>query len=179
MQVSRKQKIFSGFFSSLFKCNLKFEHFQKKKISLIADVFPKIRSPENLVRSMSKKSRFKGSFGKQHGKPAQTLSTFASQYLYHIYWLLLRILACKKSLLVICKISRLIPNTLSVEGKYSLSNRGNLTQRIQMQLWRKQNTFSGFFSAFLKSNLNFQIFHKKDGSHSWVISKITESEEQC
>ena len=127
---------------------------------------------------MSKKSSFKGSFGKQHGKSAQTLLKFASQYLYHIYWLLLRILACKKSLLVICKISRLIPNTLSVEGKYSLFNRNNLTQRIQMQLWRKQNTFSEFFCAFFKSNLNFQHFQKKDDPHSWGISKITESEKQ-
>ena len=85
MQVSRKQKIFSEFFSALFKSNLKFEHFQKKKISLIADVFPRIRSPENLVRSISKKSCFKGSFGKQHGKRAETLSKFAWQHLYHIY----------------------------------------------------------------------------------------------
>ena len=30
MQVSRKQKTFSQFFSSFFKSNLKFEHFQKK-----------------------------------------------------------------------------------------------------------------------------------------------------
>ena len=178
MQVSRKQKIFSEFFSALFKSNLKFEHFQKKNISRIADVFPRIRRPENLVRSTSKKSCFKGSFGKEHGKRAQTLFKFAWQHLYHIYWLLLRILACKKSLLVICKISRLIPNTLSAEGKYSLFNRGNLTQRIQMQLCRKQKTFSEFFSAFLKSNLNFQIFQKKDDSHSWVISKITEPEKQ-
>ena len=64
IQVYRKQKTFSEFFSALLKSNLKFEHFQKKKMSLIADLFPKVRSPKHLVRSMSKKSRFKGSFGK-------------------------------------------------------------------------------------------------------------------
>ena len=75
-------------------------------------------------------------------------------------------LTCKKSHLVTCKISRLFPDTLSADGKYSLFNRDNLTQPIQMQLSRKQKTFSGFFSAFLKSSLNFEHFQKKDDSHS-------------
>ena len=35
-------------------------------MTLIAEVFPKLRSPKNKDRSMSKKSRFKGTFGKQH-----------------------------------------------------------------------------------------------------------------
>ena len=72
----------------------------------------------------------------------------------------------KKSLLVICKISRLFPKTLSDDGKYSLLNRDNLKQPIQMQVSRKQKTFSQFFSAFLKSSLNFEHFQKKDDSHS-------------
>ena len=145
---------------------------------LIADVFPKLRTPKNLVKSMSKKSRFKGSFGKQHGKRTQRLLKFGSQRLYHIYWSLWRQMTCKKSLLVICKISRLFPNTLSADGKYSLLNRDNLTQPIQMEVSRKQKTFSEFFSAFLKSSLNFEHFQKKDDSHSWGISKFTESEKQ-
>ena len=147
-------------------------------MTLIAEVFPKLRTPKNKVRSMSIKSRFKGSFKKQHGKCAQTLFKFAWQNLYHIYWLLWRQLTFKKFLLVICKISRLFPNTLSADGKYSLLNRDNLTQPIHMQLSRKQKTFSEFFCAFLKSSLNFEHFQKKDDSHSWAISKITESEKQ-
>ena len=62
--------------------------------------------------------------------------------------------------------STLFINTLSVNGKYSLVNRDNLTQPIQMQLSRKQKTFSEFFCAFLKSSLNFEHFQKKDDSHS-------------
>ena len=149
-----------------------------KNLTLIADVFPKLRTQKNLVRSMPKKSSFKGSFGKQHGKRAQTLLKFAWQHLYHIYWSLWMQLTCKKSLLVICKISRLFPNSLSAYGKYSLFNRDNLSQPIQMQLAGKQKTFSQLFSAFLKSSLNFEHFQKKDDSHSWGISKITESEKQ-
>ena len=178
MQLSQKQKTFSEFSSVSLKSSLNFEHFQKKKMTLIAEVFPRVQTPKNMVTSMSKKSRFKGSFGKQHGKRAQTLLKFAWQHLYHIYWLLWRQLTCKKSVLVICKISRLFPNTLSADGKYSLLNRDNLTQPIQIQLSRKQKTFSEFFAAFLKSSWNFQHFQKKYDCHSWGISKITESKKQ-
>ena len=39
----------------------------------IADLFPKLRTPKNVVRYMSKKSRFKVPFDWQHGKRVQTL----------------------------------------------------------------------------------------------------------
>ena len=132
-----------------------------KKVTLIADIFPKWRTQKNLVRSMPKKSRFKGSFKKQHVKCAQTLLKCQGQLLYHIYWSLLRKLSYKKSLLLICKISRLFINTLSADIKYSPFNRDNLTHPIQMQLRRKQKAFSQLFSAVLKSNLNFEHFQKK------------------
>ena len=147
-------------------------------MTLIADLFPKLRTQENRVRSMPKKSRFKGSFKKQDGNCAQTLLKCQDQPLYHIYWSLLTHESYKKNLLVISKISRLFINTLIADFKYSLFNRDNLMQPIQMQLSRKQKTFSQFFCAFLKSSLNFEHFQKKDDSHSWGISKITESEKQ-
>ena len=149
-----------------------------KKMTLIADVFPKLRTRKNLVRSMPKKYRFKESFKMQHGKCAQTLLKCQGQLLYHIYWSLWKQLSYKKSLLVICKISSLFINTQSVDGNYSLFNKDNLTQPIQMQLSRKEKDFPQFFLAFLKSNSNFEHFQKKDESHCWGISKITESEKQ-
>ena len=147
-------------------------------MTLIADVVPKLRTQKNLVRSMPKESNFKGSFQKQHGKRAQTLLKFAWQNLYHIYWSLWRQLNWKKSLLVRWKISRLLPNSLSADGKYSLFNRDNLSQTIQMQVFQKIKKFSEVFSWFLKSSLNFEHFQKKSDSHSWGICEITESEKQ-
>ena len=70
-------------------------------------------------------------------------------------------MTCKKSLVVIWKITRHFPNTLSSDGKYSLLNRDNLTQQIQMQVSRKKKLFSEFFSSFLKSSLNFEHLKKK------------------
>ena len=49
MQVSRKQKPFSEFFSAVLKSRLNFEHFQKKNMTLIANVFPKLRTPKNVT----------------------------------------------------------------------------------------------------------------------------------
>ena len=39
-------------------------------------MFPKLRTPKNMVNSKPKKSRFRGSYKKQHGKRAQTLFKF-------------------------------------------------------------------------------------------------------
>ena len=70
------------------------------------------------------------------------------------------------SLLVLCKILRLFVNILTVDDKYSLLNRGNLTQPIQIIVSQKQKFFSQFFSEYLKSTLNCKHFQKK-----WWSSK--------
>ena len=57
-------------------------------------------------------------------------------------------------MLLLCKISGLFLNTLTEDDKYSLLYGDNLTQPIQILLFQKQNTFSQFGSAFLKSTLN-------------------------
>ena len=79
-------------------------------------------------------------------------------------------------MLVLCKILGLLVNTLTDDDKYSLLYRENLTQPIQILLSHKRKTFSLYFSAFLKSTLNFAHFQKKDDSHSRCISQITVSE---
>ena len=56
----------------------------KKEMTLIGDLFLKLRTPENVVRYMSKKSRFKGSCEWQHGKQIQTLLQSERQHRYHI-----------------------------------------------------------------------------------------------
>ena len=79
-------------------------------------------------------------------------------------------------MLVLCKFLRLLVKTLTDDEKYSLLYRENLTQPIQILLSQKRKTFTQFFSAFLKCNLNFGHFQKKDYSHSRCISQITVSE---
>ena len=57
-------------------------------------------------------------------------------------------------------------NRLTADDKYSLLNRDNLMQQIQMQLSQKQKAFSQTFFAFSKSTLNFEHYQKKDDPHS-------------
>ena len=139
-------------------------------MTLTADVFPKIRTPKAMVGSMSKKFCFRRYIEKQHGKCASTLFKFEEHVLYHIYWSMQRQLSYKKSLLVICKISRMFPNVLRTDGKNSLLDRDNFMQRIQMLLSGKQKTFCGIFSSFLRSSSNLEHFEKKDNPHSWCVS---------
>ena len=47
--LSQKQKTFSQFFSPFLKSTLNFERFQKK-MTLIADVFPKLPFPKKVIR---------------------------------------------------------------------------------------------------------------------------------
>ena len=53
------------------------------------------------------------------------------------------------------KILRLFVNTLTADDIYSLLNRGNLTQPIQMHLSQQQKDFYQLFCAFFKSTSNF------------------------
>ena len=64
-------------------------------------------------------------------------------------------------MLVLWKSLRLFVNTLTDGDNYCLLYRDNLTQTIQILLSQKQQTFSQFFSAFLKFILNFEHFQKK------------------
>ena len=54
-------------------------------MTLIPDFFPKLRTPENVARYISKNSRFKGPFDRQHGQRVQTLLRSGTQHCYHIY----------------------------------------------------------------------------------------------
>ena len=54
-------------------------------MTLIADFFRKLRTPEKVARYMSNKSRFKGPFDRQHGKRVQRVLQSGQQHCYHIY----------------------------------------------------------------------------------------------
>ena len=70
----------------------------------------------------------------------------------------------------------LLVDTLASDEKYPVLNRDYWTIPIQLQLSKKQKTFSQFFAAFLKTSWNFKRFEKKDEPHRFCISEITNSE---
>ena len=72
MHLSQKRKIFSEFFAAFFESALNFEHFLKK-MTLIAYVFPKLPTTKNVLRQMSKSSRFREPIDRRHSKRAEAL----------------------------------------------------------------------------------------------------------
>ena len=64
---------------------------------------------------------------------------------------------------------------LTAEYTYSRRNMQTFTQQVQTQLSLKQNTFSGFLIAFLKSTWNGEHFQKKGESSSLSISQLIDS----
>ena len=75
MQLCKKQKIFSEFFSAFFESALNSEHFQKKRM-FIAYVFPELPTTKNVLRQMSKSSRFRERLDRRHSKWAEVLSQY-------------------------------------------------------------------------------------------------------
>ena len=80
------------------------------------------------------------------------------------------------SLLVIRKNPRLFVNILTVDDRYYLLNRHNLTERVMMQLSKKQKAFSEISFGFLNALLNIEHLPTKDDPHSSCISGNTGSE---
>ena len=65
---------------------------------------------------------------------------------------------------------------MTTDDKYSRRNMLNFTQQFEAPLSQKQETFSGYFIAFLKYALNLESFEKKDEYPILVISRIINSE---
>ena len=83
MQLWIKQKPFSKFFAPFLKFAFNFIYFEKKKMTLIAYVFPKLQTAKDMVRQMSKKPPFRTLFDSQHVKEAQTFMRSALKDSYH------------------------------------------------------------------------------------------------
>ena len=76
---------------------------------MITDFFPKLHTPENVVRYMSKKSRLKGPFEGPHGKQVQTLLRTEQQVLSPCLMIFLKVIESEKvcvsqtqSLIMVC-----------------------------------------------------------------------------
>ena len=81
-----------------------------------------------------------------------------------------------KSALDRSEILTLFVSTLTTDDKYSRRNMLNFTQQFEAPLSQKQDTFSGFFIAFPKYELNLEHLEKKGEYPSLVISRIINSE---
>ena len=76
---------FSTFFCN-FNISIKILTFSKKKMTLIANIFPKLRTPKNVVNQISLKVPFHRTLWQATCKGDKTLLKSERYHLYHIHW---------------------------------------------------------------------------------------------
>ena len=170
--------------NSLFKCKyLKFDklfqnflfHFWnlpqilnifKKRMIIIANVFPKLGIVKIWFRLLSKKRCFRTRFDSQHVEASQTLAKFQWECFCHDFSPFSGKWIWKISTLVLRESLVLFVNRLTANGKYPVQDCESLPLPIQMQLSEKQKTSSQCFVPFLESTSNFTRFEKKDECYS-------------
>ena len=148
----------------------------KKRMSVLAWLFPKVLLPKEVATETSGRSCFRTPFGNQRVNGFQTPLKVATHHLYPLFPWIPGKLSWKKTALLWSKILRLFANTLTSDDKYSCRNMQNFLQQLQTLLSEKRKTFSGFFIAFLKCAWNLKYFEKKDECPSLIISEIIVSE---
>ena len=126
-----------------------------------------------------RKTPFQETIPEDTCKRDQTLLKCDPQHNCHIYWSLWRQFSQTKCFLVIWKVLRMFINISTTNEKYSLLNRANLREPIQVQLWKKGKTFPHFFSCIFQLQLTFWTSWKREDPDSWCISEITDSEKRC
>ena len=106
----------------------------KKKMIVIAYVFPKLQTVKNFVRRLCKKCHFGTRFDSQQLKASQILAKSSWECFYHVFPSFWEKLIWKMSPLVLGKILGVFVNTLTAVGKYPVEDWENLQLSIQMQL---------------------------------------------
>ena len=122
----------------------------KKKMIVIANLFPKVQTVKNLVKALSWKRGFRTSFDSRHVDGCQTLVISAWEHFSHIFWSLWGEMVCKISPLLKFETLWVFVNTLTADDKCPVWDCENLQFRIQMQLYQKEKTFYQLFVSFTK-----------------------------
>ena len=131
----------------------------KKRMIVIANVFPKLETVKILLRPLSKKPCFRTGFDSQHVKLSQILPKSPWECFCHVFTAFSGKLIWKMSPLVLGGILVVFVDTLTPGGKY-------LVQYILIQLSDQWKTLSQVFVPFVESTSNFKHFGKKDHGHS-------------
>ena len=144
----------------------------KKKMTLIAYLFVRLRPAKNVVRYMCK-SLASDYTSKRNMVNRSQLNLNLSESACSIFIAQRQGNLVAKSLLVIWKSLRLFLNTTSAVDKCSLPNKDNLMQPTHRQFYQKLKIFLNFFLEFQNLGSILNIFKKKDDAHSLFIWDAT------
>ena len=122
----------------------------KKRMRVLAKLFPKLLFRKEVATETSRKSCFRRPFGNQRVNGFQTPLKIARHHYYPFFPWIQGKLSWKKTALLWSKILRLFANTLTADDKYSCRNMQNFLQKLQTLLSQTHKTFSWYFIPFLK-----------------------------
>ena len=111
-----------------------------------------------MVTPLTIQRRLKRSFDSQHIKWFQTLVKSSREHFYHFFSSLWGEIIWKTFPWMKFEIIGLFANTWTAHYKYLLPDCENLPFPIQIQLSKKQKSFSRFFIPFMESPSNFEHF---------------------
>ena len=122
----------------------------KKRMRVLAYLFPKFLFRKDVATETSRRSGFRTPFGNQRVNGFQTPLKVATHHYFPFCPWISGKLSRKKTALLWSKILRLFANTLTADDKYSCHNMQNFLEQLQTLLSQKRKTFSGYFIPFLK-----------------------------
>ena len=160
MELSDKRKNFSKLFIPFLESKSNFKHFVKKKIMVIANVFPKLQTVENFDRPPCKKHPFGSRFDRQHVKVSHILAKSPWELFHRVFLSFWEKLIWIMSPGLFREILAVFLNTLTADTKYPVEDWEILQFPMQMQLSEKWNTFSQFFFHFWNLHQTLNIFRK-------------------
>ena len=165
IQLSEKRKNFSNFLFHFFNLHQIFD-ILKKKMIVVANVFPKLGNVKILFGPLSKNLRFRTRFDSKHGKVSQILAKSRWERFCHVFSSYFEKVIRKMSSLLLGEVLVVLVNRLTPDGKYPDWDCENTLLSIKMQLSEKRKTFCESFVPFLESLSNFRHFEKHDDCHS-------------
>ena len=129
---------------------VKFRTFCKKRMRVLAELFPKLLFRKEVYTETPRRSCFRTPFRNQRINGFQTPLKVATHNYYPFFPWISGKLSWKKTALLSLKILRLFVNTLTADDKYSYRNMQNFPQQLQTLLSQKRKTLSWYFIPFLK-----------------------------
>ena len=148
----------------------------KKRMIVIANLFPKLKNVKSFVRPLSKKRSLRTLFDTQHLKAFQVLARSPWEGFDHVFSSFSWKLIWGNSPIVLGKILRMFLNAWIAADKDPVQECENLRFPIEMELSEKPKDFSQFLVPFSESSSNFKCFEKKDHYHSSCIYEIRDCE---
>ena len=172
MELSEKRKSFPEIFVPFLESTSNFKHFERKD-DRHSQCVSETTDCVKLGKTTLWKALFQNILWESTCESVPNTYEISMRALLSCFFIIVREIDLEMSQPVWGETLVVFVNKLSADGKYPVQDCENLLLPIEMQLSKKEKSFSQFFVPFLQSTSNFKHFERKDDRHSWCVSEIT------